>query len=128
MKTTILAAALLAGTAIPASAHTIWPSLSGMRALLDAGVTRCLDDEALADHIWQKFGDRGGSQSHQSPDPILICHVPADLYEAAMDHLIFRYTDSGGAPTWVESYCEAEAAIPRNKWVCTYNDVTREYR
>lgn len=74
---------------------------------------------------YQCLGFGGG------PDPIAKCGIPAERVPRAMDWLIQFYHNPNAAPgltPWVEAHCKAEPAIPRNKWVCSYNGVTREYR
>jgi hypothetical protein len=74
---------------------------------------------------------RLGMAKSPSFDPIAECRVADTRTAAAMDILIELYNDRhehGLAATWVESHCEAKPAIPHNKWVCTENSVTREYR
>lgn len=98
------------------------------------GVTQpefdCLSKTFLADTVYHTLLDVGRSAKGQSPDPIAECHIPDVRVAGAMDTLMRLYHDNhgGGASTWIESNCHAEPAIPRNKWVCTEGDVTREYR
>lgn len=64
----------------------------------------------------------------QSPDPISDCQVPDKRIPQVMDQLVKWYNfRHERAVAWVQDHCIAQAAIPRNKWVCTVGDVTREY-
>jgi hypothetical protein len=69
-----------------------------------------------------------GATAPLIPDPIDKCNIPADRVPKAMDLLIKRYVENRDAPTWIKAHCHDEAATPRNKWICGYGDVTREYR
>jgi hypothetical protein len=116
MKTTILAAALLAGTAITAQADEVY----GRPIFFH-------ENDCVIREINSDISARMHFKGEISRDPIKACDVPDDNIPAAMDYLVWSST-RGSMTTWVENNCKAEAAIPRNKWVCTYNDVTREYR
>ena len=109
---------LLAGAALAALCTThVW-------AQSFEGGDKVVPEVGLTAKEYQCLGFGGGA------DPIAKCGIPAERVARAMDWLINFYHNPNAAPgltPWVEAHCKAVPAIPRNKWVCSYNGVTREY-
>ena len=125
----LFAVAALLVSATPALAETWAEQHYG----LPMAEIRCLTDVAVNDSLARFYQDNHvKSDAALVPDPIAKCGIPASRVPQAMDLLMDKYqtpiSGQRGAPSWVEGHCEAKPAIPRNKWVCTYNGVTREYR
>jgi len=113
----------------------------GANALSGSGAKFCVITQAQADAQYLQYyaermlaGDTKTANDprlgHPIPDPIAACHVTIDSVPDAMDAIMQLYTFFHGRReiTWVTEHCHAEVAMPRNKWVCTYNGVTQEYR